>query len=276
MKKIILGIFVILSACTNKKQTENNESYEKKISDFNIQFERTFQYEYNFGEVDETTKFLIEENVFNKKGKLINQETFHKSEYLKKYDLKKTFVYDSTGNHIKTININNEGVKSLIINKYIKNNNTERLFFSNENKLTGKAVYKYDKNNNLIELISYEKDGKINYKEFYKYNSKNEIIETKTYNEDGEIDEYSIYLKPEQNKTEIQSLDKNRELKSKYTSITNSKNLVTETIYFNDNKETRTVYKYDENDFLIESLEYDNNKEPKLLTKTERIKFTEK
>ena len=41
MKKIILGIFVILSACTNKKQTENNESYEKKISDFNIQFENT-------------------------------------------------------------------------------------------------------------------------------------------------------------------------------------------------------------------------------------------
>ena len=253
MKKIILGILIIItSSCKENKSIQSDNSYEKKISDFNIQYEKTYEYEYNFGEVDENTKFL------------------------KEYDKKLSFKYDSIGNLIETTNHDILGIKSTTINNYIKNNNSERLFYSKDKKLTGKAAYKYDKNNNLTELISYDENGKIDYKIFTKYNNKNEITESKTYDENGEIDEYSKYLNPEKNITEIQYFNKKDELTVKYLIIKNSENLVTKTIYFSDNKESSTIYKYDKNNFLTETIEYENNQEQKTLTKTERLKFPEK
>ena len=269
-------LFLIFASCKQTKQSDINEDAKAKFIALNVQYAKTYEYEFRFGEVDTTSGFLIELVEFNKNGNPIRREKYHRSKYLKEYDEINIYSYDSENKLSETIRQNDSGViKSIVREKYDNNQNTERVFYNNDGVLTGKASYKYDKDGNCIELISYDESGKIKYKTSSKYGANNKLIEQKQFDNKGKIESSFKVLENKDGSAETHYYDENNELKYKSIYIFGENKLVKslEWIDIKDDNSSKTEYKYDENNLLIEETEYENNGEPKSIEKTVYIKF---
>lgn len=279
MKYYLIVILFIFCACQenhSQKEKDLNNIYREKLSELRIQFEKVYEYEYKFGEVDNESGFLKEITEFDSLGNIISFKTFHKSEYLKDFNKVKNYEYDDENNLIKIIDKDTLGeIKGIIQNNFEDGLNTERLIYSSSGKLEGKVIYKYNSQNNLVELISYEPNGTLEYKTIYNYNGEGFLINETNYGPTGIKKDYGVYKKTSKNKFENLYYDEEGKLVDKYNYITNNKNLVLEYTWFNieDNKQTKAINKFDLNDMLIETVQFGKHNEPNSMIRKKRIKF---
>ncbi len=280
MKKSILTfvITILLFSCgqkSNKPLNSTENQYKKKIFELGIQYQKVYEYEYKFGEPDEKSAFLTELIEFDRKGNAIRSETHNKSKYLKEYDEIEFFSYDTAENHAETVVKDTLGNTKSIIKYKFEDALKERLSYSADGKLESKVIYKFDNNGNTTELISYNSNGEIEYKKVYKYNSKNEEIEEKEYDKKSDLESSSKLIEMSDGKKELQFYNKDKELINSYIYLKNAKGQIIESMWIDvkEDKTTKTVNKFDNNDLLVEIIVYENNGEPSVLKKIERIKF---
>lgn len=279
MKYYLIVILFIFCACKEnqyQKEKDLNDVYRQKLSELKIQFEKVYEYEYKFGEVDNESGFLKEITEFDSLGNIISFKTFHKSEYLKDFNKVKNYEYNDQNNLIKIVDKDTLGeIKGIIQNIFEDGLNTERLIYSSSGKLEGKVIYKHNSNNNLVELISYEPNGSLEYKTIYNYNKEGFLINETNYGPTGIKKDYGIYKKISKNKFENLYYDEAGKLIDRYNYITNDKDLVLEYTWFNieDSKQTKAINKFDLNDMLIETIHLGQHDEPISMIRKERIKF---
>lgn len=269
-------LFLTFASCKQTNQSDFNEEAKAKFIALNIQYAKTYEYEYRFGEVDTVSKFLVKLVEFNKVGVPIRKEEYHRSEYSKEYDKLSIYSYDLENKLIETIIQNSNGlIKNIIREKYDNNQNTERVFYNNDGVLTDKVSYKHDKHGNCIELISYDEEGKISYKTISKYSANNKLIEQKQFDNKGKQESIFKVIENKDGRNEIHHYDQNNELKYKNIYILGENKLIKsiEWIDVKEGSSSKDEYKYDENNLLIENIMYENNGEPKSIERTEYIKF---
>lgn len=280
MKKIIYFCLLMLffSSCNQDGKSTNEEiqSNMDKFIALNIQYAKTYEYEYKFGEIDSMSAFLTGLIEFDKKGNPIKAERYNKSEYLQEYDETTYYIFDSENKCIETVIKDNLGeTKEIIRDRYENGQNVERLFYNKDGVLTGKVMYKYDKNGNRTELISYDEDGKINYKTKSIYDSNNKIKEQKEYDNKGKLKSSFKVSEKGNGESETNYFDENNALqyKSIYTFYENKFVKTHEWIDIEDDSSNKTEYKYNEDGLVIEKVNYENHGEPKTIEKIEYIKF---
>lgn len=277
MKKILCYIlfFVLLASCMHKGQSDTarkNNSEREKIASLNIQYANTYKYEYKFGEVDLKSASLVVSVEFDKNGKPIKRSEH--GDFMK-YDIMKSYAYDAENKLSETIVQDyTDEITQIIRNKYEGDLNTERLFYNADGALTGKVVYKFDKNNDRVELISYDEKGKIGYKLKTVYDSKGRLKEEKEYDSDGKMKYYTKSLEDNNGCVETNRYDDSNVLQYKIITCYDNgyikSNEYTNPVY---NSYSKTEYIYDEDGLLIETINYEGHGEPSSMEKTEYIKF---
>ena len=211
---LLLTILVSLLSCKTES-TDNrvlNNNVINKIKEFNIQYEITYDYKYSFGEIDKESKFLVKVAEFDREGNEIKTEEFNRG-FLKEFD-KTTFCEYDKNNHLIKITEKNNKEDIIFLAMYINDNglNTERIFYDSEGNMSGKVIYKYDKNENCIKHTSFDKMGKVDYIETSKYDKNNIEVESKTVKNDGKIKEYTVLAENKNRKLKYQTYDSSNNL----------------------------------------------------------------
>lgn len=201
MKKVILGLVLIVMCCACTTALPANSLYKQKIV-YNDQEKVTYIYEYDEGTIVKETKNgeVVLENTVDENGRVVETNYIDGEkvtyEYQGDYLIKKIsnegdkseYFYDDLGNEVKSIqSIDGELITAmkeyqgglLAVVKY---------YAGAENEFMHCEEYKYNENGDLIEILSSDHDGNIvNKKEFIVENEK--IVETKeyVYTEDEEM-----------------------------------------------------------------------------------------
>jgi hypothetical protein len=277
--KLFIILLVFAVSCKNETRTSVgvSENFKKKIIESNIHFLNTYEYEFRFGEIDESTKFLVESLEYDENGNLIRQESYHRSKFLKDFDVVNTFSYDKEGNLTEKIEKDTKGLlKTTTRFENEKGLNTERIFYNSKGELEGKVIYTYDTFDNWIELVSYDKDGVVEYKNNYKYNKKNEEIERRTFDKDGKIQSSEKLVELNDGWKKHQFFNEENELIREYLYIENENKLVVESITrdIESGSEYKTINEFDEDNLIVlRTTEYGNHGEPQRLKVTEISKY---
>lgn len=271
---------LLIFACENKKQesqSKKQDSYKKKISVNKIRFENVYVYDYRFGKPDTTNGFLTEKLEFDSAGNAIKSTTFNKEDFMKQFDKIEEYKYDTKGNNIQTTSKNSKGeITSIAKNTFSENGlNTERLFYGPDGKLTSKVLYMHDNKSNITEQISYEGDGSLEYKIQYKYNDKNDEISSRRFDKTGKLIQKIEQISSNDSVQKYELYDSTNTIAWKSIIKINSKGNVVERIDtdMKSNQETRTEYKYDNNEFITEIIEIKSHGEPQSYKKFIREKF---
>ncbi|MCL2328107.1 MAG: hypothetical protein FWC39_06285 [Bacteroidetes bacterium] len=279
MKKIYYFslLFLISVSCKQTKQTKqsetNEEAKKQNLIALNIQYAKTYEYEYKFGDIDTTSGFLVMLKEFDKNGNLVRIENYHKNEYLKKDDKIEVYSYDTIHGLIETTVKDNAGaIKRIIKNKYSGDLNTERFFYNQNEILTGKVVYKHDKNGNCIEYISYGEDGKVEGKTHKSYDSNNKLVGQKDYDNQGKLVSFTK-VNENKDKREVLFSDVSGGLEYKDIYHFDENGFVKFNEYRRDDFSIKYEYKYNKDNLIIEKIIYENQEEPTTIEKTEYIKF---
>lgn len=270
-------ILLLFPSCIKANQSDTKEKDKATIDDVlaNIQYIKTYEYEYEFGKVDSTSAFLINLMEFDKNGNLIKEEEFHRDAYLQKYDNTNIYTRDSKGNVLEIVEKDANGkTKQITRNKYVNNENTERIFYNKDGDITSKAVYQYDKNGNCVELISYDENGKVEYKSEYVYDSENRVKENNEYDNEGKVtSSFTTSINKNGNK-EVNYFE-NGILTYKSIDIfyEDGSLKADEWIDLEEDYSRKSEYKYDENSLLIEKIKYSKLGEPETVERREYIRF---
>lgn len=301
MRTIIL---LLLFSINCKSQSKSDLNHFKLKG--NVKTIKEISYEANekFGEVvkRKQTSYRIEESHFNIYGNLIKIKTYSKEDILinvtnyknrhtkiggKSYNekgvLESRWVrsYRKDGKYISGIGFDSNGnLLGEQINKYNdKGNLTEEIekgnniikttykYDSNDNlieegyyknnKLLSKQISKYDKNNNELEWAKYNSDGTLNKKIMYKYDILGNKIERQEWGELGLFKEKNIYtydLRGNKS-TEISEYKDGSFYKEIFKYNENDK-VIEKTGYPNGKMGTKWTYKYDRFGNVIESIHY--------------------
>ncbi|MCX6168853.1 MAG: hypothetical protein NTX65_05925 [Ignavibacteriales bacterium] len=220
-------------------------------------------------------KVLIGKEVFNKRGSLLEMEEYNSSgNMISSYK----FSYNSKGKPIKAEGIDDADRKSIQFSKYdSRGNETERNLISIARKRTeSKSLFKYDKDNNLVEVKNYI-DGNFNDQQNTEF--KNGVrIRTTMLNEKKDTVLVSI---PEYNSAGklVSEKSKNQNTVYKYDSNGNLNEMVDaefKRVYVSDEKgnivehkmflldgrrQIRLVFKYNQKGLMSDWIRYDNNED---------------
>lgn len=272
----ILTVLIFLSCRNNNEVISTNDNAPKnKIAQLGIQYEMVYEYKYRFGDPDEQSETLKSIIEYNKRGLVVmDSNSYGKILYLYKDDKEiERKILDTLGR-----------IESIIKNyKYENGLNIEKMIFAADGTFKEKLIYEYDKNKNNTNIITYDNNNKIVEKYKMTYDSLNNLILQEYYDQNGKISSLRKFVKLEGNKEEVSSYrdPENSSEKDSYIVLYNDKHQVTERIFFYEYGileekgiwEYKTQFKYDNNDLLIEEIEFDKNGMPEKLLKTKRIKF---
>lgn len=271
MKNLILSFLILIGfvSIATGQETDLKKIRGKAVSSLNIQYAKTYECKYKFGEPDTANKVQIFFTEYNRNGNVIQE-----NQTPKRYDFMETlsviYTYDSKNNVIADTTISNKGSKR-VINKYINNFVVSRTFYSENESIRGKAIYKY-LNGNMTEIVSYDSTGAVSYKTKFLYNSQNKLYQTNEYDKFGARDSYKKVILDTPTKTIEENYYKENEKQYTITYYKNQQGLtISSTLDWGEYK-TKTTCKY-KNDLLVETIEYDSNNEPEYYTFSEYIKF---
>jgi len=265
---LFLFVFVLFYSCG--KNTNESNVYSK----LNIQYKKVWECRYKFGQPDTADKYIVSIIEFNRSGKSIKSMYFENRYNWPEWNRIRIDKYDSIGNCTSSFLTNFKG-KIVTYSKYVNNLITESTFYSEDNMVKGKNIYKYDKRGNLIEEVGYDSIGKVDWKEISKYDSKSFCIEVKRYNSKGERTTYTKLISKVGNKSVFNDIDDKNEVSSIFASYCLKENLDTLTTYqsMKDNYKSMSRSRYNENELMIDRISYDKNNEPEFYQWTEFIKF---
>jgi len=279
--RIVFAIITLLViSCKSKEESSKIEfDYQKAIKESNIKLVKVYDYETKFNKIDPKTKFLTKITEFNKSGYPVTEYKYEKLDFLKEFEYKKEFYYNSKNQLVttKVFRLNGDLVE-LIKDYYVGKNNTERIVFYPNNEIKNKVIYEYDSNGNRINYVSYDNLGKVQSKVESKYDDENVEIESIRYNEFGKISYQVKINKLSDFKTnsvyeEFEEEKINRNYSEYYY---NKKNQLVKVLVSDDlDKKFKkdSEYKYDNRGFLVEKLDFDKNELLSSVTKFEFEKF---
>ncbi len=305
MKKITLLIIpfaIILSPILGQNKA-NNENPSKGIK---TKIEIQYHYEEKFGEFNEIssqkyiTKYdlsgyeversnywpdgsLVYKRVteYDKNGMKAKESTFISNRML----LTREFIYIN-GKEVEftDYDYSTGNVEAKEITKYDSDGNlVERSIYDSDGNIAdhpwSKVICKYDIAGNRIEESNYDSDGTINQKHSYKYNSAGEMIEASRYNEEGVI-EWKKTWKYENNSKRVYEYTKmyypdyliGNKTHWKYY----SEGYDLESLWYDEagKLERKEIRKFDLDDNLVESSDYEYDSEGNLATPYNRISKT--
>ena len=199
---------------------------------------------------------------FNKRGDVIESDINMLLKSRHKH------IYNADGRMIKTLIYDDNKLTSYTLHLYGANGKIieDRVYRANEKTLFSRTRYKYDANGNQTSKIRTGNDGEIYHKQSYRYDSKNRMIEhTCVINEEEPDEQYNEYFVYDAKGNLIES--RFRDLNSKYFHQTinkyDSKDRKIETLeYYQFDKgyqsRTKTTYKYDAYNNIVEEVEYND------------------
>lgn len=276
MKNILIVFYLLIGyvSIASSQETETTKIRRKAISSLNIQFAKTYEYTYKFGEIDKMSVFLNTIKKFNKKGNAIEDLFFYKeNDYKEKY----SYEYDSNNNLIKIINKNADGtIKGLTKYFYINGLQKEEYKYFCDGSLSKKYVYDYDSTKRVIGYKCEDIDI---------FGFKKKFNSTYTYTDNGEKIQYIFYSNGDLNCYYRASNLPNNCICTEF--VNNNKQVINITLeYLNKLGQdtltkiivsgtgitTKTVKKYNSKNLFVQCTTYEND-EPTLFVRTEYIKF---
>lgn len=289
MNNKILSFLILIGFVLNVagQEAETTKIRRKAISSLNIQYAKTYDYSYKFGEIDKKSVFLSAIKKFNKKGNAIEDQFIYKNGW----NLIHLYEYDSNNNLKKIIIKNTDGtIKELTKFFYVNGLQKEEYIYSGDGNLSKKYIYEYDSTNRIIEIICYDIIENSKFNSTYTYTDNGEKIEN-IFNSNGDMTKYfktssypnnciytqSVNKENEINENKFELLNKEYELyenKFEFLNILGQDTLMESTKYYANKTYTtkKIVKKFNNNNLLVQLTMFVND-EPTFFQKTEYIKF---
>ena len=276
MKHYIIAITLlsILSACQPKQYTQHakKEALREKIAKNKIRFEKAYHYAYKYGVPDTTTKFLFQLTEYNKDGLAIYSNNYSPEDST--LNTREEYLYDQHNNDSATIMKDYAGsVTAVIRNAYDKEgNNTERFFYTAEGELDRKIRYSYDEQHYVKTLDCTDGKGKQLYRFTYTYNKFGDEKVSVEYGPDDKIVSRSELISDTDTSMHYRMYNGQGQVTHQFFNVINRKRYVTEqgTLNMQDKSVQKTVFTYDDNDFITQSIRYVQQEQPVELVKIVR------
>ncbi len=175
---------------------------------------------------------------------------------------RKTFETDKNGKTINAYNHYTDGSKDIIKHTYDENNNlTEILLVDDDGDIEEKQIYIYENGKITLKEITNENNETI-IKEECKYNEKGDEIERTSFDAENKSFTKTQFIFNDNNEwSKILKHDREGILIEKSTYNYNDKGRLIELISESPQRKTRMEFKEDDNENIIEQIEYNDNNE---------------
>jgi YD repeat-containing protein len=295
IKKVFLLISFIFLAVNlntlkaqyyNENERAKNEIKEQGVKEIEkakkIKVKTRFRYAAFYNAQGKLPKklTLTEKTFFDKNG-LRKEQIRYTS--LGKIDLRYTFKYDNLGRIIRmdVYNASNKLIGKKESKYDLSGNEVERILFDQERGTPSKMIFKYDKENNLIETRNFNdkgelinifknfwdngklinsqienKDGKIIVKTHFTYDNNGKVIKEEV----TESSPYTINYKYDSNGNLIEIANPQTK---RYMSYNQNNDLIEDKLYSSDgSRQYRITFNYLKNGLQNEEIRYDNSDNP--------------
>lgn len=268
MKRILIFIALSFTILACQPTLQNNRTKKQtlrhQIAQNKIRWEKAYNYTYKFGVPDTTTKFLFQLTEYNKDGLAIYSNNYSPEDST--LNTREEYLYDQQLNDSATIVKDHEGnITAVIRNTYDqKGNNNERLFYTAEGQLDRKITYAYDDQNLIKELNCYDASNKPLYHFTYTYNKYGDEKVSTEYGADGKVVSRSELISDTDSSLHYRVYNGQNQVTHQFFNVINKKRHVTEQGYMDmqDSSKQKTVFTYDEHDFITQSIKYDRQGQP--------------
>ena len=263
MKQTALILLIFLSQ-TGFSQ-ENDKS--KLIKKLGYTVKSTYEYSTKFGEIDSSTKFLIERNKYNSEGLPVKEEHYYNGDVSNEYTRIVNLQYNDKKDLIKLVNYNYKGdIEDIIKYEYQDSLMKVIRIYSKEGNLRRRVNYHYNNLNKPIKYLSYEVSGEFSGKHTFEYNSKNELTRTNNFDKNNQNKSYTIYKKTD-SIDGYTGFDKNNKQTNYFFKKLNKEGLPIEgESSYGDSKK---IYEYNIYGLEIKTIRYGKNGEPEAFSITE-------
>ena len=263
MKQTALILLIFLSQTGFSQENDKG----KLIKKLGYTGKSTYEYSTKFGEIDSSTKFLIERNKYNSEGLTVKREYYYNGDDSNEYARIVNLQYNDKKDLIKLVNYNYKGdIENIIKYEYQDSLMKVIRIYSKEGNLTRRVNYHYNNLNKPITQLSYEASGEFSGKYTNEYNSKNQLIRENSFGKNNQLESYVLYKKNDSIDSYTQ-FDKNN--KQTFYSL---KKLNKEGIPIERESsygDSKKFYEYNIYGLEIKTISYGENGEPESFSITE-------